>query len=82
MIEQSIQQRCMTTAEAAAYCSLSPSGFRSRVARGLLPKPLPGTHRWDRKAIDAALDKHSGLESDEPETAYDRWRRQRDARRA
>jgi hypothetical protein len=26
-----------------------------------MPGPIPGTHKWDRKAIDASLDRLSGL---------------------
>lgn len=75
--------RCLTASEAASYCRLTTSGFRSWVARGTLPQPLPGTRRWDRHAIDAALDRMSGLAKDEPaeETDYDRWKRTREARR-
>lgn len=53
--------RCITLDEAAEYCGLSPSGFQSWRERGLMPGPIPGTHRWDRRAIDVALDKLSGL---------------------
>lgn len=58
---------------AAAYCELSPSGFDDWVSRGLLPGPMPGTKRWDRKAIDLALDRLSKIEQDAP-SAYDRWK--------
>jgi hypothetical protein len=37
------------------------NGVRFRVRKGIMPTPLPGTHRYDRKAIDAALDRLSGL---------------------
>lgn len=46
---------------AAAYCSLTPSGFSSWVREGRLPGPLPGTKRLDRRALDAALDRISRL---------------------
>lgn len=70
--------RCLTAAEAATYCGLTVSGFRSRVARGLLPGPLPQSTRWDRNAIDAALDQQSGLAQTEvARTAYDRWKERR-----
>ncbi|AWN51113.1 hypothetical protein DK412_04830 [Methylobacterium sp. 17Sr1-1] len=35
--------------------------FDDWVRRGILPVAMPGTHRWDRMAIDRALDRHSGL---------------------
>ena len=58
------QPRGMTQEEAAAYCGCeSMAAFSDWVRRGIVPGPLPGTHRWDRKAIDAALDRASGLEA-------------------
>ncbi len=53
--------RLVTRAEAAAYCGLSPQGFSAWVRIGRLPASLPGTSRWDLKAIDAALDSLSGI---------------------
>jgi hypothetical protein len=47
-----------------------------------LPPPLPGTTRWDRKAIDRALDALSGLQTDDREiSALDDWKKTR-ARRS
>jgi len=41
-----------------------------------VPGPMPGTARWDRKALDAALDARSGLATlSEPEDAYLAWER-------
>jgi hypothetical protein len=57
---------------AADYCDLSLSGFDDWVSRGLLPGPMPGTKRWDRKAIDLALDRLSKIEHSG--SAYDRWK--------
>lgn len=71
--------RCLTASEAANYCRLTSSGFRAWVARGTLPPPLPGTRRWDRHAIDAALDRLSGLEkpdAGQPNDDFDRWMRE------
>ena len=56
-----LEPRCLTIADGAAYCGLTPNGFRHWVSIGRLPSSLPGTHRWDRKAIDFALDRLSGL---------------------
>jgi hypothetical protein len=50
--------------DAADYCGCdSTSAFDSWVKRGIVPGPIPGTQRWDRKAIDLALDRASGIEA-------------------
>jgi hypothetical protein len=70
--------RGMTREEAAAYCGCeSMAAFSNWVRRGIIPRPLPGTHRWDRKAIDAALDRASGLETTLQESPLEAWRAQR-----
>jgi hypothetical protein len=56
-----VPPRCLTRAEAAAYCGLSPAGFSAWVGSGRMPAPILGTRRWDRAAIDASLDRISGL---------------------
>lgn len=78
-----IRPRLLTRQQAADYCNLRPSSFSSWVRLGKLPHPLPGTTRWDLKAIDAALDRLSGLHT-EPATSsspLDEWREKR-ARRS
>ena len=55
-----IEPRCLTQQQAAAYCSLTPSGFAAWCRQGIVSDPIPGTKRWDRKALDATLDKASG----------------------
>lgn len=72
--------RLLSRAEAAAYCSLSAAGFDNWIAAGRLPPAIPGTHRWDRKAIDAALDKISKLAPTNEPSAYDQWKAGRHAR--
>ena len=64
--------RGLTRDAAATYCGLSPAGFDDWQQRGLVPGPMPGTKRWDIKAIDAALDKLSGLDEplEEPKGAF------------
>lgn len=59
------EQRLMSRAEAATYCGLTPSAFSHWVSIRRLPQALPGTRRWDRRAIDEALDRLSP----EPEAA-------------
>ena len=73
-----LQPRGLTRDEAAAYCGLNPEGFDQWVKRGIVPGPIPGTQRWDRKAIDLALDRASGLESTQPqEGPFEQWRKRR-----
>ncbi|MFG1381255.1 hypothetical protein [Xanthobacter versatilis] len=76
-----IEPRCLTQQQAAAYCGLTASGFAAWCRQGIVPGPIPGTKRWDRHALDAALDKASGLRhaEAEPEDAYTKWKRERDA---
>lgn len=51
--------------QAAEYCGCeSLAGFYDWVRRGIVPKAMAGTTRWDQKAIDRALDRRSGLLSD------------------
>lgn len=73
--------RCLTREQAAEYCGLSLDGFDDWRRRGLIPGPIAGTRRWDRKALDLALDKASGIKpsGDEKGGALDDWRRKREA---
>ncbi len=75
--------RLMTRSEAAGYCGLSPEGFSSWISSGKLPPPLPGTRRWDRRALDLSLDRLSGMTQSDasPVSALDE-RRARHARPA
>ena len=69
----SIEPRGLTREDAAAYCGLTPEGFDEWVRRGIVPGPIPGTQRWDRKAIDLALDRASGIATMK-ESAFDDWK--------
>jgi len=75
-----VSPRLLTRAEAAAYCRLALSSFDAWVIAGRLPKPIPDTHRWDRRAIDLALDKISNLTPNIEPSAYERWKAGRHAR--
>lgn len=79
--------RLLTGAQAAAYYGLKPGTFAQWVADGRAPKPLPGTRRWDRKALDLTLDKVSGIAApasavDEHEMAFEEWEAGYNAREA
>lgn len=73
--------RLLTKSQAAAYCSVSNSTFSNWVRKGKLPRALPGTARWDARAIDIALDAMSGLQPQQDSSALDEWRANR-ARRS
>lgn len=75
-------QRLLTRSQAAAYCGLSTSTFSRWINIGLLPAALSGTARWDRTAIDHALDKASNLKGDQPMNEFDLWKERRNARSA
>ena len=75
--ERGEDARCLSVREMASYCQLTTNGVRSWVSRGILPPPLPGTRRWDRKAVDVALDRLSGLKNETvEENDFDRWLRE------
>ncbi len=69
--------RLLTRQQAAAYCSVSLETFDDYRRRGIVPDPVIGTARWDRKLIDIWLDRASGITSDTV-TPLDEWRAQRD----
>lgn len=72
------QPRLMTKTEAADYCGVSLPTFRKWVRDGAIPGSLPRLGKWDRRAIDAMLDKLSGLDvkSKPVESELDKWVRE------
>jgi predicted DNA-binding transcriptional regulator AlpA len=44
-----------TRAEIAAFCGLSAATVSIWVAKGILPRPLPGTRRWSTQAVIEAV---------------------------
>ena len=56
--------------EAAALCSLTPSGFDRWVRLGLVPAAMAGTRRWSRAALERAI----AGEPDKPTAAYKQWK--------
>ena len=63
------ERRVLSSNEAASYAGVSRGKFNKLVADGTLPGPLPmsGVRRWDRAALDRALDRLSGLGSGIPD---------------
>lgn len=78
-----IEPRLLTQKQAAAYCGVSAPTFAKWVLNGAMPPALSGMKRWDRKAIDAHLDKVSGLDvRQEQEDPFLAWEREYDAANA
>jgi hypothetical protein len=76
----SLPPRGLSREEAAAYAGCeSLSTFSDWIRRGIMPDPIPGTHKWDRKAIDAALDRLSGLQPTITPSPFDQWKAEQDA---
>ncbi len=67
--------------EAADYLGIGESTFSLWVANGKMPPAIPGTRKWDKRAIDARLDEISGLTTRD-EDDFDRMLRESDARRS
>src|SRR5882724_10124148 len=63
--ESNLGARLLTRIEAARYCGISVSAFSKWVSLGRIPSVLPGTSRWDLRAIHIALDSLSSLEPTE-----------------
>lgn len=79
--------RLLSGPDAAAYLGITPATFSKWVADGTAPRPVLGTRRWDRKAIDLALDKASGIVApsivpDDQEMTLAEWKVQNEARKA
>ncbi len=68
--------RLLSRQQAAAYCGVSPETFDDYRRRGIVPGPISGTNRWDRKLIDLWLYKASGIDAS-TETPLDEWRAKR-----
>lgn len=78
-----IPPRLLTLDQAATYCALTPEAFRAWVKQRIVPGPLPGTRRYDRHALDRALDKRSGLgQETTKDAAFARWLTDDNAREA
>ena len=73
-------RRLVGRKEAAAYLDIAESTFSMWVATHKMPPAIPGTRKWDRRAIDAKLDEISGLDTDNnSEDEFERWEREQAA---
>ena len=68
--------RLLSGEEAASYCGVSTRTFFRWIALGLLPQKIPHTLKWDRHAIDLAIDRLSNQTKDQGnEDALQRYAR-------
>lgn len=73
-----LEPRCLCREDAASYAGCRTlAAFHDRIRRGILPGPIPGTHTWDRKAIDAYLDAGSKITPTEAISPLEQWRASR-----
>jgi len=70
------QPRLISRKDAAAYCGVAQSTFSLWVSTHKMPPAVPGTRKWDKKAIDAKLDEISGLDTEPTEDRYTKWMRE------
>lgn len=70
------QPRLIGRKDAAAYCGVAQSTFSLWVSTYKMPPAVPGTRKWDKKAIDAKLDEISGLTEEPTEDRYNKWMRE------
>lgn len=68
----------LTRPEAAALCRISAATFDSWVRRGVVPKPIVGTRRWSRVAIERALcgDHSVPAATNDNLSPFEAWKRQ------
>lgn len=75
-----MNKRIVNNTEARNYLGISRTLFEKLQKQGVIPQPLPGTKRYDIKAIDKALDRialSGGTHIDDPDeqaASYERWK--------
>ena len=69
-------KRGLSKKEAADYCGCETlAAFDAWRRKGIIPDAIPRTNKWDRKALDVALDRASGLVTETAELSpYQRWK--------
>lgn len=55
------EPRLLTRTELCAYLRISDSTLHRWIGERIIPGPIGGTQRWDRRAVDRALDAASGI---------------------
>jgi hypothetical protein len=71
------EPRLLTKKAIAAYCGVSVPTFSAWVLAGIMPPAYSTTRMWDRRAIDAKLDKDCKLVLAPTQDAFDKWKRER-----
>lgn len=72
-----MQVRGLSIEDAARYCGITPDTYKEWEREGWVPGPWPGTRRYDRKAIDRALDARSGIFDEPALDPLEEWRKRR-----
>lgn len=70
--------RLLNEKDAADYCGVGPSCFRSHVT--VSPLRIGNRNRWDKEALDKWVDNQSGIEPNahqQKRSALDDWRAKR-----
>jgi hypothetical protein len=73
-------RRGLTAQEAAEHCGMSVGSFHAWLKRQGIACRIPGTQRYDLKALDAAIDKLMGIVPPTAErklTPYEAWKAKR-----
>ncbi|WP_425405864.1 hypothetical protein [Hwanghaeella sp.] len=85
MVKQKIESRRLTKTEAITLTGWPEDIFDKKVAEGLYPRPIVSTSpnrkrpvvRYDRKALERAMDHEAGIHSEElgpdPMALLDEW---------
>lgn len=71
------ERRVFNRNEAASYVGVSPGHFKKLVDEGVMPAPLAAygrARRWDKAALDLALDSTSDVVGSMSLSAYDLWK--------
>jgi hypothetical protein len=76
--------RLMSRGELMAYLAVRSTTLSRLIRAGSIPGPVPGLKRWDRAAVDAALDRLSGIAKHAPHDEFAarkaRWTQRAEAR--
>ncbi|MGO7750511.1 helix-turn-helix transcriptional regulator [Rhizobium ruizarguesonis] len=70
------EPRLIGRKEAGNYLGIAESTFSLWVSTHKMPPCIPGTRKWDKRAIDARLDEIGGLSVNDKEDPYEKWMRE------